>query len=400
MTARVLRPDNPLVASTGLPDARATAEHLGDRELASRADAVAARCAMDIGDVDRACQLARRSLTAAEAAGLSGWAAETAVEALQVIGRRERMRDVGSARAALERACHIAAGARATIWHIEALHELGTIEMLEDATDQRLGEASTLAHEAGAISAANVIDIKRGLLWSLNGELDRSLAITRHCERTAHRIRARRAEALAATAQAFNYAIKTDRQQTEIAAERAEGTLPGNPEVLFTTWGLARTTVSLFEGDLPRALQESDTSRIYADQVPDSAPRLAWAIHGLLRAISDEDGPATLERGRATSAAVKWNRGFQAYAEAVIEGRRGHRARASALAREGEALLRPFAARWNHLVRWLVAPPAIEDGWGDPIPWLQQASAAFTADGHARLAASCRSLLRQHAAFT
>ena len=155
--------------------------------------------------------------------------------------------------------------------------------------------------------------------------------------------------------------------------------------------------MSLFEGDLARALKESETAARHADQVPDSAPRLAWAIHSMLKAISDDEGQTTLHRARATSTAVRWNRGFHAYARAVIEGRRGHRDHASALASEGDALLQPFAPRWKHLLRWLAAPPAIEDGWGDPIPWLQSAAAALNADGNTRLAEACRALLHQHA---
>lgn len=395
MTARARHQASPAEAAAQLSEAGKIAGRLHDTALASQADAAAARCAIDAGDLDRADELARRSLAVAESAGLSGWAAEVGVESLQVIGRRERVRDVSAARAAFERACQIASGQGSAIQRIDALHELGTIEMLEDGTAGRLAEASELAHEAGAISAAAVIDLKLGIVRSLGTDLDGAMAAARRSEQEASRIRARRVEALAISAQAFVSAISADRRATELAAERAEHALPGNPEVLFTTWGLARVTASLFSDDLPSALRESTTAVVHADQVPPSAPRMAWAFYPLLRAICDEDGPGALRQARATSAAVRWNSGFFAYAEAVLQGRAGRPDRATALAGQGQTLLLPFAPRWNHLLRQLVAPAALHDHWGDPVRWLQQAAAEFDASGHDRLAAACRRTLRQ-----
>lgn len=394
-TARIRHEANPAAASAQLSAARMIADRVHDTVLASRADAAAAACAIDAGELGRAEELARRSLAAAESAGLSGWAAEIGVESLQVIGRRERVRDVSAARAAFERAYQIASSEDLAIQRIDALHELGTIEMLEDGTARRLCEASELAHRAGAISTAAVIDLKLGVLWSLGADLERAMAAARRCEQEASRIKARRVEALAISAQAFVSGIRADRRATELAAERAERTLPGNPEVLFTTWGLARVTASLFLDDLPRALQESTTAVPYAEQVPPSAPRLAWAFYALLHAICDQDGPGALEQARITSAAVKWNQGFFAYAEAVLEGRAGRQNRATALAGQGRTLLLPFAPRWNHLLRWLVAPAALHDHWGDPVRWLQEATAEFDASSHDGPAAACRGMLRR-----
>ena len=396
MTARTRNETaGPAVVTAELSAARRIAGRLHDTALACRADAAAARCAIDAGDLDRAGELAHRSLAAAESAGLSGWAAEIAVESLQVIGRRERVRDVSAARAAFEQAYRIASDEDRAIHRIDALHELGTIEMLEDGTAERLCEASELAHQAGAVSAAAVIDLKLGVLWSLGTDLDRAVAAARRGEQEASRIKARRVEALAIATQAFVSGIRADRQAAERTAARAERTLPGNPEILFTTWGLARVTASLFDDDVPGALRESTTAVAYAEQVPASAPRLAWAFYALLHAVCDEDGPGALEQARITSAAVGWNRGFFAYAQAVLEGRAGRCERATALASQGHALLLPFAPRWNHLARWLVAPAALHDDWGDPVRWLREAAADFDTSGHDRLVTACRGTLRR-----
>lgn len=393
--ARACRSADPGTASAYLTAGRAIAGRLHDAELTSRADAAAARCAMDNGEVTRAERLARRSLAAAEAAGQADWAAEVAVDSLQVIGRRERARDVGAAIAAFERACKIADDAGLAIARIDALHELGTIEMFDRDDHIRLSEASEQAHHAGAISTASVVDLKLGLHWALSGDLDRAQACISQCEQTAHRIGAARVEALAASAQAFLSGIRADRPEAEQSARRAESVLPDNPEILFTTWGFSRVTASLFLGDLDSARKEIGVAVAYADQTPQSAPRLAWAYYGLLHALCDDNGRAAVQRARAESAAMRWNRGFFAYADAVLAGRSGRRARAADLAEEGRRLLAAFAPRWNHLLCWLTAPAALTDGWGEPLTWLREAAVGFEASGHDRPAAACRGMLRQ-----
>ena len=89
-------------------------------------DAVAARCAINAGELDRAVDLARQALASAEAAGLSEWPAKAACDALEVIGRRERFRDTRAAHAAFERAYQIASEHGMHVRRIQALHELGT----------------------------------------------------------------------------------------------------------------------------------------------------------------------------------------------------------------------------------------------------------------------------------
>ena len=395
MTAVARRAGNPDAAAARLPAAREIASRLRDAELTGRADVVAARCALDVGDFDRAEDLARRCLSAAEKSGLTGWAAEVAIEALEVIGRRERFRDIDAAEAAFARAYRIASDAQAAIQRIDALHELGTIQMLNEGSGQQLAEAGELAHQAGASYAAALIDLKLGLLSALGSEPERSLAATRRCEQVAKRIGARQIEARAATAQAFVSAIKADAAETRRAVARAERILPGSPEILFTTWGLVRVTAALFLGDLAGALEASTKAMSFAADVPPTAPKLAWAFHGVLRAVSNQDGRGALAQARANTPEVRWNRAFRAYAEAVMAGRSGRPGQATALAAEGGSLLKPFAPCWNHLLRWLVAPAAMHDHWGEPVSWLTAAAVELRTDGHDRLATACRGLLRR-----
>jgi DNA-binding CsgD family transcriptional regulator/tetratricopeptide (TPR) repeat protein len=403
--------DNLSAAAAKLAAAEAIAERLHETELASQVDAVGARCALAAGELDRAEGRALRALAAAESAGLSGWASEVALVALEVIGRRERMRDQRAARAAFERVYQIADDAERGVWRIRALHELGTIDMLDHGSADRLVEVRELAQQAGIMSTATTIELQLANLWSLGTDLERAMTAARQCERNAAQLGVPRVEAMAICLQANILGTRTEYQEAEQAAQRAERVLPGDPELLFTIWGLARVIAALFRDDVPRAVKASLTGMDYASQVgtsplrarsfysplqaPVLAPRRAWGLYVLLQAISDGDAREAIEAARAAGVALSWNQGYVAYAEAMLAGRDGDRSLATALAGEGSAHLAPFASWWNHLARRLVAPAALRDGWGQPVAWMREAAADFEVTSHDALASACRGVLRR-----
>jgi len=403
--------DNQVAAAQQLARASATAAELHDTELACRVDAVAARYALATGELDQAQGLASRSLAAAEDACLTGWAAEVAIESLDVIGRRERARDLDAARAAFERAHQIADERVLGAWRIRMLHELATIDMLGDLTTDRLHEVRETALAAGIISIATLVDLQLANLAGLGTDLDMALAEARRCERSATQINSHRTEAMAICLQALVHAIRTDLPATEQAIVRAEAILPGHAEVLMHSRGQVAVLAALFRDDLPRAVKESAAAVAYALQAlgapenargfysPVQAPLVArgrsWGIAALLQAVTGGDGRAAIERAMAAEAVGTWNRGCLAYAEAVLEGSAGHRKRAEILAEEGSADFAPFAPWWNHLAQRLVAPCALRDGWGQPVAWMRDAAAGFEISGHDRLATACRGILRK-----
>ena len=376
--------------------ARSLADSSDDPAMCGWADAVAARCAIDAGDADRALDLARRSLASAEALGLAGSAAEAAFEALEVIGRRERIRDTNAARAAFERALEIAASHDLPVRRIRALHELGTIDLLEASGSSRLAEAKRLAVESGAISTATVLDLQLANAWSLGADTERAMAAARQCQQAAGHLAMRRVQAMAIATQACLFGVRCDRNRAELLAEQAELIAPGDPGILTTTWGEARVTASIFIDDLPRALQASTTGIRYARRDPLTAPSMAWGYWGLLQAISGEAGRDAVAEARGAGAEVAhWNQGCLAYAEAVILGRDGYAERAAELAEEGSVQFSASAPWWNYVLRRMVAPAAFEDGWGEPAAWLRAAIGDFEASGHDRLASGCRAILRR-----
>ena len=406
------RPEDTQASAAGhLAEATAIASELGDPELVSRVDAAAARYALVTGELDRALEIASRSLAAAEAPGLTGWAVEVALESLDVIGLRERVRDFRAARTAFERAYELADGRGLGAWRIRALHQLATITMLADGDVSDLRQVRDIAHDAGLISTATVADLQLANFLSLGSDLDAAMAAARQAERGGTQISSHRIEAMAICLQGLVCAVRGDAPAAEAEAERAESILPGDTEIQLTTRGQIRVLAALFRDDVPRAARESGAAMRFRTETL-SAPRLArsfysaaqaplvargrsWGLAVLLQAVCDGDVQSALDNATAAGAVVSWNRGLIAYAEAVGEGRAGHQDHASALAVEAGEAFAPFAPWWNQLAQRLVAPAALADGWGDPVAWMREAAAGFEASGHDRLAVSCRGILRK-----
>jgi hypothetical protein len=80
--------------------------------------------------------------------------------ALGLLGRSHRARDLDAARLAFEKALACAEMANLPLWRLRALHELGTIELFEQAGTGRLGQALRTATDLGALSMAAVLDIQ------------------------------------------------------------------------------------------------------------------------------------------------------------------------------------------------------------------------------------------------
>jgi ATP/maltotriose-dependent transcriptional regulator MalT len=403
--------DNPDAAAAHLVAASAIAEQLAEPELSSRVDAVGARYALVAGELDRADKLASQALAAAEDAGLAGWAADVALESVGVLGRRERITDPRAARALFERAYKIADKRGLGVWRIRSLHDLATIEMLVSGQTGELIEVRTVALQCGLFTIATLIDLQLANLLSLGPDLDKALVSARECETGARRIRSGRIEAMAILLEALAHGIQGDGRAAEQTARRAEAVIPGDPEVMLTSESQVKAVTALFRGDIRRAVRHSRNADKYAAQML-SAPRRAlgfyspaqvplvargrsWGLRALLAACTGGDTKSAIEQAEQVGAAVSWNRGCLAYAEAVLAGRAGQRDHATSLADEGAAAFAPFAPWWNDLARRLVAQSALEDRWGEPVTWMHEAAASFTTTGHADLASACRGILRR-----
>jgi DNA-binding CsgD family transcriptional regulator len=108
----------------------------------------------------------------------------------------------------------------------------------------------------------------------------------------------------------------------------------------------------------------------------------------------DRRAGATIEEVRRLRVdAFHLNRGLIAFAQAVLEGRSGRPGRADAIL-AGHATAFANCETWADLGRFIAAPAALADGWGEPGRWLTAARDRFTGLGLGRLAGRCTELLR------
>src|SRR4051794_6478066 len=133
------------LADEQLEDSRPVAG--GIAALAAQHAALCAQVAVGTGRTEEAVRAATAALQEAETTGQP----EVVCEALEVIGRVERLRSLPAARAAFERGVAIAEANGLVFWHLRALHELGTVDMFEKGELDWLFEARSLALNAGAL---------------------------------------------------------------------------------------------------------------------------------------------------------------------------------------------------------------------------------------------------------
>jgi hypothetical protein len=151
--------------------ARRFGRQVADEALLAAVDGLAAHVAMGELRHDDAERLASAAVESAARLGLP----EIECEALEVLGRRARMRDLGRAQEIFTRAHDRAREHGLVLSSMRALHELGTIDMLQRADAGRLRQASGLAYRAGALSLAATVDLQLVGLHGFRFEIDRAL---------------------------------------------------------------------------------------------------------------------------------------------------------------------------------------------------------------------------------
>jgi len=154
-----------------------------DQAALAGVDALAAHVLLGAARPEAAEATARRALDAAEPTDL----ADTACQALEVIGRVARKRDLHKAEAAFTRQLEIATTHGMTVWVLRATHELGAVDLMGSNRVDRLVRARELAAEAGALSVMATVDLQ--LAGSGVTSLDAAgcLAAARRCQLAARR---------------------------------------------------------------------------------------------------------------------------------------------------------------------------------------------------------------------
>jgi DNA-binding CsgD family transcriptional regulator len=357
----------------------------------AEADACAAQVAVGQGNLATADELARAALAAADGARLP----EVACEALEVIGRVARQRDLDAAERAFAREAELAGASELRLWRLRALHELGTIDQLRTESTVRLEQARELAVAQGALALTATLDLQIAAGLNKQFRADEAMAAACRCEQASRRFRLATLP-MALIFQATAHAIRGEQRDMERAIAEAVSLAPTDSDVVGCSWGHCRATFSLLAEDLEGAHAEmtAGAELLLSSPAAIAPPFLGlWPLLGALLRHDVAEAAARVRAAHATRHLVVGS--LLGYADAIAAGRAGRRGAAEAAFTAADERMGPLVAWLRQHARRVTAQAAIEDGWGDPVGWLREAVGYFAGRGDDRIAAACRGLLRQ-----
>jgi DNA-binding CsgD family transcriptional regulator len=358
---------------------------------AAQVDACAAQVAAGRGLLSEADELARAALGEADSGGLP----EVACEALEVIGRVARQRDLDAAEQAFGRAVSVATAHGLQLWRLRGLHELGTIDQLRTESVDRLQQARELAVAQGALALTATLDLQIAAGLNKQFRADQALEAARRSAEASRRFRLATLP-MAVIFQATAHAIRGERPEMEAMIAEAISLAPDDPDVVGCSWGHCRATFSLLADQLDEAHAQMATgARLLLGSPATIAPPFLglWPLLGALLGQDAADAVARVRAAHGTRHLVVGS--LLGYAGAVLAGREGRHAEAEAAFAAADAQMGPLVAWYRQYARRVCAQAALADGWGDPVGWLREAAAYFAERGDDRVAAACRGLLRR-----
>ena len=416
---RAIETGNMLLARLGPPSPRAANLHLGIARAAiagarwaeaaasievarespgadaAQVDACAAQVAAGRGRLEEADRLARAALRAAESAGDGEGLPEVACEALEVIGRVARQRDLEAAERAFTRAADLAGAHGLQLWRLRALHELGTIDQLRTESVDRLQQARDLAVAQGALALTATLDLQIAAGLNKQFRADEALQAARRSADASRRFHLATLP-MALIFMATAHAIRGEEQAMEARIAEAVALAPADQDVLGCAWGHCRATFSLLATDLGEAHARMATGAALLLSSPAAIAPPFLGLWPLLGALLDRDADEAAARVRAAHGTRHLVvAALLGQADAIRAGRLGRAGDAEAAFAAADRQMGPLVAWYRQYARRLAAEAALADGWGEPVAWLREAAAYFAARGDDQVAAACRGLLRR-----
>ena len=424
---RAIETGRMLLARLGSPSPRAAHLHLGiaraamagarwaeaaasievARECAgadpAAVDACAAQVAAGRGRLEEAERLARAALHAAEGRpggqGAQGAQPEVACEALEVIGRVARQRDLEAAERAFARAADLAGAHGLPLWRLRALHELGTIDQLRTESVDRLEQARELAVAQGALALTATLDLQIAAGLNKQFRADEALAAARRSADASRRFRLATLP-MALIFQATAHAVRGEEGPMEDLIAEAVALAPGDQDVLGCAWGHCRATFSLLAADLGAAHEQMTTGAGLLLSSPATIAPPFLGLWPLLGALLGRDADQAAARVRAAHGPRHLVvAALLGYADAIRAGQQGRPGDAGTAFAAADRQMGSLVAWYRQYARRLTAEAALAGGWGEPVAWLREAASYFAGRGDERVAASCRALLRQAGAI-
>ncbi|WP_165825853.1 ATP-binding protein [Actinomycetospora cinnamomea] len=314
-------------------------------------------------------------------------------EALLLRGRARRMTDLDEAAGLFSAAVARAELAGDELLRARALLELGTVDVIRCGPTDHLERARALGEDLGAVGLVATTDLQLAVLaW-----------------KRAHWLVAREATERAATAgerhglgllvplaRIIGGCVDAVAGHREAAHAAFEAARPeADAEIEASGRGNLLAVAALAVEDREGALDEFARAEALAPSRSSSARSPYRGLHALALAVVGDAAAAEVTREVASLPVVDAVAGGCArWAAAVLAGREGEAERARALA---EAADRELAASpWPQaMARRLAAEAALDDGWGDPARWLEEAHTVFESVGAVAPARACRSLHRR-----
>ena len=368
----------------------AEADAVLQRVQSPEAAALAALAALESGRSDDAEAHANKAVTSGEPAAVC--------QALEVLGRLARTRDLDEAARYFDRAEVVAERHGLLLWRARALHEVATVEFTRTLEVGGLHRARDAAVEAGAAGLVAAVDLHLAAIHGVRFEPAPALAAGRRSVDASTRLGLPGQAGFAWVCVAQAHALTGDRTACEQAAAHARALAPG-AELEAYLWGQCSALLALLTEDRQRALADLAASmqHVRSGEPVSVAPyRGLWPLLATLDGTPAEGAAARAESVTPDVLAHTTCRGLLAYADAIAAGRENP-ATAHEAFRRGEdefARLEPPQG-YHHLGRRLVAEAALTDGWGEPARWLSEAEEYFTDRGLEQLAAASRALLRR-----
>jgi DNA-binding CsgD family transcriptional regulator/tetratricopeptide (TPR) repeat protein len=354
-------------------------------------DAQAALVAFDRERLVAAEHLAHRGSAAAADAGQPA----LLCEALEVVGRCARVRDLAAAAEAFERALDVATAHGLELWRIRALNELGTVDMFLHVDGTRLRSARDAAAAVGALALAGGAEVNLAAVYTMRGEHPEAMRAAVRAEEIGRRIHS---VPLIAGGLVFRGVVAThqgcyaDMRAHVRAAEEIAG---DDPDVIVGTWAMCRGMAGLLREDHTSAHHAFATAASRIADLPALAISPVAGPQLLLNATRAEVDLAAVARFQAEQAhGARWSQLWGDLAQAVLLGAGGEVEAARAIVERAVSVGAPMPLFQAVGLR-LVGEVAARDCWGDPRAWLTTAAATFDHFEHERPAAACRSLIRR-----
>jgi hypothetical protein len=380
-------------------------EHLG-RSTGPKASAGAPSAASAEREVLRAAlELAEGDLTAARARAVAAIESgpvdvELRCQAYEVLGRCDRVSDVSAAEAWFSAALAAAEEADHGIWVARALHELGTIDLLDTMRVERLRRARRAAVATGVPAAVVGADFHLAEALVARGEPAAGRAAAERAAAVARRMGSPMLPwALLTIARSF--AHERDDAAMEATLAQAHAAAPHDIALTAAAQGRVRLMRALHGADRDAALGHLDVAVDLLKGLPGHHfPH--WGLWVLLHAVRDPEQTAENRAFAIEQAGVgtRFNIALLDAATAVDLGRRGSRTQAEHAWAAALARLRGYQrAEWLvHLTAWITADAAAEHRWGQPVAWMQDAVRWFAAHQQPPLATAARRFLLDHGA--